>query len=42
MLDSSHYKVMIWIYLYTYTSAMTPRSYPKRIDPIEANTPTRN
>jgi hypothetical protein len=25
-----------------YTSAMTPRSYPKRIDPMEANTPTRN
>lgn len=42
ILHSGQYKRMIWEYLDTYTSAITPRSYPKRIDPMEANTPTRN
>ena len=42
MLHCDQYKRVIWEYSETYTSAMTPRSYPKRIDPMEANTPTRN
>jgi hypothetical protein len=42
MLDSSQYNVIIPEDHRPHTSAMTPRSYPKRIDPMEANTPTRN
>jgi hypothetical protein len=41
----THIYVYISVYinnLSTNTDAMTPRSYPKRIDPMEAKTPTRN
>jgi hypothetical protein len=42
ILDPNQYNPEVQDILYTHTSAMTPRSYPKRIDPMEAKTPTRN